>query len=326
MRVLAGPAPTSPTSSSPAARRSPPMRSKSLPRRLQPAEPNLYEWSASGLSLVNLLPGETEAAPGAAILALPAARSPLTGNGSTGRTARTPTSTCAKEAKPHRSTNRSGEGGTSRPPRRRLDRLLHQGAATSTAISPSRTATDLTPAGGVAGVLGASADGSSVYYQDASGIFLWHEGTTHRGGARSRRGAASDYPPRTGTARVSADGAHLAFLSAAELTDYDNVGRHRGLPLRPAAARAQRRRLICASCNPTGERPRARPRSPAPIANGSALHRPTSPAPSPPTAKALFFRHRRLPSSPRTPTTARTSMSGRRGGRAAASARRAAST
>ena len=55
---------------------------------------------------------------------------------------------------------------------------------------------DLTPAGGVAGVLGSSADGSRVYYQDGDGLQLWHDDTTTTvaPGAKPRRRATTRPP------------------------------------------------------------------------------------------------------------------------------------
>lgn len=124
----------------------------------------------------------------------------------------------------------------------------------------------------VAGVLGASADGSRVYYQSATGLFLWQSpGTVTEVAPGGGAAQASDYPPTTGTARVSADGAHLVFLSAVSLTGYDNTDQVTGEPdtqvyLWDAGARE----LTCASCNPTGERPLGASSIPGAIANGAA--------------------------------------------------------
>jgi hypothetical protein len=130
------------------------------------------------------------------------------------------------------------------------------------------TATDLTPAGGVAGVLGASEDGASVYYQDAAGLQRWHAPssiTLVAGGAAAA--AASDYPPATGTARVSPDGSHLAFVSSAELTGYENDGASEVF-LYAAPPGGGAAKLSCVSCNPTGERPRGDSWIPGALANG----------------------------------------------------------
>jgi hypothetical protein len=134
----------------------------------------------------------------------------------------------------------------------------------------SEAASDLTPAGGVKGVLGASEDGSTVYYQDAAGIEQRREGTTTQVAAGKEAALPSGYPPATSTARVSADGQHLAFLSKEELTGYDNAGRAEAYLWGPPPGGAAPQ-LICASCNPTGERPQGPASIPATQLNGTTL-------------------------------------------------------
>jgi hypothetical protein len=114
----------------------------------------------------------------------------------------------------------------------------------------------------VVGVLGASEDGSSVYYLTSAGLFLWQASatTTTEIAPGAPAAFAGDYPPATGTARVSPDGPHLAFLSAASLTGYDNADAITDEPdselyLYTAPAGSGDGTLACASCNPTGERP-----------------------------------------------------------------------
>lgn len=133
------------------------------------------------------------------------------------------------------------------------------------------TSADLTPAGAVAGVLGASADGTRVYYQDASGLKLWHSGaiTTLAPGAAD----PGSYPPATGSARVSADGNHLLFVSEQSLTGHDNTDLLTGTPtgqvyLYEDAGAGQ---LTCVSCNPTNRRPSGPSTVPGAIANGTGL-------------------------------------------------------
>jgi hypothetical protein len=135
----------------------------------------------------------------------------------------------------------------------------------------SQAKTDLTPSGEVAGVLGASADGTVAYYQDASGIHKWASGTTSLVAAGPEAAKPSDYlPPTAGTSRLTTDGAHLAFLSTKELAGFDNAGRAElylyGPPLGGGAPQ-----LICASCNPTGEKASGFASIPATPANGSTL-------------------------------------------------------
>jgi hypothetical protein len=129
---------------------------------------------------------------------------------------------------------------------------------------------DLTPAGGVKGVLGASEDGSTVYYQDAAGIERRRAGTTTQVAAGEGAALLSSYPPATSTARISADGQHLAFLSKAELTGYDNAGRAEAYLWGPPVGGGAPQ-LICASCNPTGERPQGPASIPATQLNGTTL-------------------------------------------------------
>ena len=128
----------------------------------------------------------------------------------------------------------------------------------------SEAATDLTPSGEVQGVLGASADGSHAYYLNAAGLFLWNAGVTTKVTAGA---AASDYPPATGTARVSADGAHLLLLSAEELTGYENTGLSEVFLYGPPPGGGPPV-LTCVSCNPTGERPQGTAAIPGAIDNG----------------------------------------------------------
>jgi len=120
----------------------------------------------------------------------------------------------------------------------------------------AQTSTDLTPTGEVRGVLGAAEDGLTVYFQSAAGLQEWHEGALTQVAAGPQAAQPSDYPPTTGSARVSPDGERLLFLSSESLTGYDNHDATTGQPdsevyLWNAAGGG----LICISCNPTNERP-----------------------------------------------------------------------
>ena len=223
-----------------------------------PSAPNLYAWSpGAGLSLVNAAPGATLAAPSGAVSSSSAVYFSEGGN-------------------PHL---RQG------PASRQVDPAHLAGATFETAsangsvafftkgahlwryLAGSDTATDLTPAGGVAGVLGASADGSHVYYLAADGVYLSRGATTTKVAAAAD---ASNYPPAVGTARVSADGTRLLFLSSASLTGYDNRDQKTGLPdtqvfLYDASGAGL---LHCVSCRPNGTRPVGSSTIPGVIANG----------------------------------------------------------
>jgi hypothetical protein len=147
--------------------------------------------------------------------------------------------------------------------------------------------------GGFQGILGASEDLSRVYFIDTKiltgeeenanheraieeegkfNLYVWHEGTTTFIGtlreADNRVKIAfpefGDWQPSSSdrTAQVSSDGRFLTFMSQVPLTGYDNALSGSG-----ECARGTERcyevfeydsssaKLICASCNPSGQRP-----------------------------------------------------------------------
>ncbi|HWA55492.1 MAG TPA: hypothetical protein VG816_15085 [Solirubrobacterales bacterium] len=239
------------------------------PGQCNAAEQNLYEWSGGALTLLNLLPSEATGTPGAEVAASLGAIS-------------------TDGTRVYFTTLEDGalylrEGSQTKL----LPETIGGGAAFQVASSnggvayfthgshlyryeaAAGTSTDIAPGGGVTGVLGASADGSVVYFQDAAGVERWQEGTTTTVAAGAEAGISANYPPATGAARVSADGSHLAFLSAKELGDYENAGQTEvfiyGSP--PSGGPAQ---LVCASCNPTGERPEGSASLPGAQKNGSS--------------------------------------------------------
>jgi hypothetical protein len=127
----------------------------------------------------------------------------------------------------------------------------------------SESSSDLTPGGGVEGVLGASASGDYVYYLDGSGVHLWHAGATK---AVAADADSSNVPPATGTARVSAGGTRLLFLSDAALTGYDPEGAIEVYRYDAAAYS-----LLCVSCNPYGMRPLGPASIPGALVNGTEV-------------------------------------------------------
>ncbi len=123
----------------------------------------------------------------------------------------------------------------------------------------------------VLGVLGVSAGGDRVYYQDASGLQVWHGGSVQQIAPGAEVAVPSDYPPATATVRLSADGTVLAFLSAASLGGFDTVDANTGtadveLYRYDSGAGS----LLCVSCNPTGERPAGSASIPGALVNGTA--------------------------------------------------------
>jgi WD40-like Beta Propeller Repeat len=207
------------------------------------AEQNLYEYSEGTLRLINLLPGESQGTPGA-ILAAPAGA--ISADGS--RVYFT------------RASNLYLREGTET---KQVDEAQGGGASFQTASADgslafftkaghlyrydasAETSEDLTPGGEVQGVLGASAEGTYLYYSTTQGLFLSHEGVTVSLAAGASAASPSDFPPASGTARVSPDGTRLAFLSTASLTGYANLGKAEVF-----LYEAPSKHLLCPSCNP----------------------------------------------------------------------------
>ncbi|HEX4669585.1 MAG TPA: hypothetical protein VH275_06380 [Solirubrobacterales bacterium] len=226
-----------------------------------PAATNLYEWSqGGGLTLLNLLPGATTGATGAA-LAAPAGAVSIDGSRvywSQGG------NLYLREAGVSKQVDEAEGGGgsfqTATPDGSVA--FFSKGGHLFRYEAASEASTDLTPGGGIEGVLGASQDGSYLYYLTAAGLFARHGAMTTEVAPSGAAPAAdpSTYPPATGTSRLSADGSRLAFVSKASLTEYDNVGQASGAPvsevfLYDATANGGAGSLACVSCNRTLERP-----------------------------------------------------------------------
>ncbi len=236
-----------------------------------PEAQNLYLWSSgSGLSLINLKPAETAGAPGAELAAQSGA---ISADGSRVYFTLEGNLYLRSAGQTKQADEDAGGGGSFQTASAdgsvayftKAEHLWRYLAA-------SDTATDLTPAGGVKGVLGASADGSRVYFQDESALKLWSSGTITALAPGADATLPQDYPPTTGTARVSADGAKLLFVSEASLTGYDNTDLNSGEPdsqvfLYDATGGS----LTCVSCNPTFGRPIGPSTIPGSRPNGTAV-------------------------------------------------------
>jgi hypothetical protein len=233
-----------------------------------PDRQNLYEWSGGGLGLLNILPAQSTGTPGAELAAQAGA---VAGDGS--RIYWADSSTGALYLREGVQTKLVDAGPvvfqTATPDGAFAFYL--EAAHLHRYDSATQVSTDLTPGGGVVGVLGASGDGSRVYYQDAGGLRLWSGGATTTVAPGADAADPGDYPPATGAARVSADGARLLFVSKAPLTGYDNIDLNTGEPdsevfLYDAGAAD----LACLSCNPTNQRPLGPSTIPGARANGTA--------------------------------------------------------
>jgi hypothetical protein len=226
------------------------------------AETNLYMWSGAGLNLINILPGDVEGAPGATLAAQSAA---VSADGSRvyfdvggnlylregGQTTRVDDAAEVGGGGEFQTASANGSIAFFT----KAGRLYRYGVA-GDAVVP------LTASGEVEGVLGASADGSYVYYATAAGLLL-----NHNAGATpitvAAAADATNYPPATGTARVAANGT-VAFLSSTPLKGFNNAGYSEAYLYSPAPAT-----LTCASCNPRGMRPIGPATIPGAFANGT---------------------------------------------------------
>ncbi len=239
-----------------------------------PSEPNLYEWSGGGLALVNVSPGAKLAAQGGAVSS-DGQRVYFTDAGKLWLREGSGAPHEVAAAAAFQTATPSGAFAF-------YTKEVSAGDVHLYRYSAAGASTDLTPSGGVAGVLGASEDGSRVYYQDAAALKEWHAGSTTTVASGAGAAQASDWPPTTATARVSADGETLLFLSTERLTGYDNT------PAEPAACgrevggvfqtepcpevflwRTTGGGLSCLSCNPTNERPTGPSTIPGAYANGT---------------------------------------------------------
>lgn len=127
----------------------------------------------------------------------------------------------------------------------------------------------------VKGVVASSRDGSYVYFV-ASGelfpgrgvdgepnLYVWHEdpasGETELGFVATLSGAdARDWTakPAESQAYATPDGRHLAFMSRASPTGYENLDRERGEPDSEVYEySSESQSLVCVSCRPSGEQP-----------------------------------------------------------------------
>jgi hypothetical protein len=135
------------------------------------------------------------------------------------------------------------------------DDLYRFNADTGTLEDISIDSTD--PAGAqVQGVLGASDDGSTIYFaalgvltsgaiQGSDNVYVWHEGTTELV-ATSGQETNWSTSATAKSSRVTADGRYLVFTSQARLTSLDNAGF-------TAVYRYDRETasMVCASCAPS---------------------------------------------------------------------------
>jgi hypothetical protein len=287
-------------------------------------ERNLYDWTNGQLQLVNVLPGETKGTPGAILgenhSANPNGIHPISDDGSkvfftdNGNLYARVNGSSTVQLDASQGGSEEGEGlfqiASSNGSRAFfLDNRRLTKDSTAELFNAKHDLyeydfetghlSDLTvqdPSGGdVQGVLGASADGSYVYFvangvlapgasrgdcsPQAQGqfrscnLYVWHRGApgptfiaTLSGEDDSEEAkdqigsieAADDWSTSTAnrTARVTPDGLHVVFMSDRSLTGYDNRSLATGRPVQEVYVyNAGSGVLSCASCKPTGARP-----------------------------------------------------------------------
>ncbi len=237
-------------------------------------EANLYEWSTGGgaLKQLNASPGATLAAQGAGAVSSEGARVYLY----EGANLFVRDGATLKQADAG-----AGGGGTFQ-----LASTDGQLAYLSKANdlyrynATANTATKLTSSADVQGVLGAASNGASLYYLRTGGLYRCPAANSAAAnGCDSATKIAeaadpSDYPPASGTSRVSADGTKLLFESTTPLEDryghtYDNTDLATGEADTELYLYESTAGLTCVSCNPTNGRPTGPSSIPGAVANGA---------------------------------------------------------
>ena len=238
-----------------------------------PDAANIYEKSGSSLKLINLLPAASIGTPGATLAAQSRA---ISSNGSRiywtdGAKLFLREGTATKQVD-------AAAGGGGKFQTAASDgsvAYFSKGNHLWRYTAATGVATDITPSGGLVGVLGTSDDGSFVYYATGAGLFLNRKETVT---SISPQVASDSWPPTTGAARVTPDGRRLLFVSTAELAAYDNRNAVTGKPEPEvylfAAPGTGGSGTVCVSCNPSGERPIGGASLVEASPNGSGLDKP----------------------------------------------------
>jgi hypothetical protein len=241
-----------------------------------PADANLYESSAGAgtLKQVNASPGATLAAQGANAVSGDGARVYFYEGGNL----------FVRDGSTLKQADQSAGGGGSFELASSDGSLAYfsKGGDLYRYAARTNTATKLTSSADVQGVLGAATNGANLYYLRATGLYRCAAADSAAAsgcdGATKIAAAAdsSDYPPASGTSRVTDDGAKLLFLSTTALEDhlgntYDNTDLGNGEPDSEVYLYDAATGITCVSCNPTNARPIGPSSIPGAIGNGSGL-------------------------------------------------------
>jgi hypothetical protein len=239
-----------------------------------PGQANLYEFSAGALKQVNASPGATLAAQGANAVSADGNRVYLYEGGNL----------FVRDGTTLKQVDAGAGGGGSFELASADGSIAYftKGGDLYRYGVVANTATKLTTSTDVQGVLGAATNGSNLYYLRSGG--LYHCAAANTAAASGCDGAvkiaaaagASDYPPATGTARVTDDGSKLLFVSTTPLEDhngntYDNTDLGNGKADSEVYLYDAAIGITCVSCNPTNGRPTGPSSIPGAIKNGSGL-------------------------------------------------------
>jgi hypothetical protein len=239
-----------------------------------PGQANLYEFSGGALKQLNASPGATLAAQGANAVSADGNRVYLYEGGSL----------FVRDGATLKQTDAAAGGGGSFQFASsdgsiayftKAGDLYHFNTTTS-------TATKLTSTADVQGVLGAASNGSNLYYLRSGGLYRCaaaQSAVANGCDAATKIANAADstnYPPATGTSRVTDDGTKLLFVSTTPLEDhnantYDNTDLGSGEPDSQVYLYDASLGITCVSCNPTNGRPIGPSSIPGAIKNGAGL-------------------------------------------------------
>jgi hypothetical protein len=239
-----------------------------------PGQANLYELSGGALKEVNSSPGATLAAQGANAVSADGSRVYLYEAGNL----------FVRDGSTLKQADQGAGGGGTFELASTDGSLAYftKGGDIYRYSATANTATKLTSSADVQGVLGAATNGANLYYLRSGGLYRCAAANTATASgcdAATKIAAAADstdYPPASGTARVTDDGSKLLFASSVPLEDhadstYDNTDLGSGkadteLYLYDAAVG-----LTCVSCNPTNGRPVGPSSIPGAVGNGTGL-------------------------------------------------------
>jgi hypothetical protein len=239
-----------------------------------PGQDNLYEFSAGALKQVNASPGATLAAQGANAVSSDGSKVYFYEGGNLflrdGSTLKQVDAGAGGGGSFQRA---SGDGSIA---------YFTKGGDVYRYNAATNTATKLTSSADVVAVLGAATNGSNLYYLRSGGLYRCAAANTvAANGCDSATkiadsADASDYPPATGTSRVTDDGSRLLFVSTTPLEDhngntYDNTDLGNGEPDSEVYLYDASIGLTCVSCNPSNGRPTGPSSIPGAVGNGAGL-------------------------------------------------------